>query len=267
MTNARAENCDFCELGQVDVPGGSPGLSARRLHQETRTGLGVYADIAPVKAGHLLLLAPGHDLTMATALAEDDERWRYVDAVREAYLRTFPGDGLTILEHGSGGMGHRRDCIEHAHWHLLPFESGLGEVIDEDLRSAMTVGRAEKRDLVDARALDARYGERNYLFYLDHGKDPGPASPPARVWVYSLETSLPYQQYTRSVGHRYTAGLAGTAVGTLDWDWALHAGGELVDRTLARRHEFAHHVDVALERTLGDASGATTNALNILAIA
>jgi diadenosine tetraphosphate (Ap4A) HIT family hydrolase len=227
----------------------------------------VYADIAPVKAGHLLLLAPGHDLTMASALNGNAGRWRYVDAVREAYLRTFRGEGLTILEHGSGGAGHRRDCIEHAHWHLLPFECELEAIIDEDLRPAVTQGDAEKKRLSDIRSLDARYGERNYLLYLDHGKDPEPTSSPASAWVYSLETSLPYQQYTRSVGYRYTAGAQGQSVNALDWDWALHAGGELVEATMARQHEFAQHVDAALGRPLGDAPRAMTNTPNALAIA
>lgn len=267
MTNARAENCDFCEIGQDGLVGGSPGLPARQFHGDPRTELGVYADIAPVKAGHLLLIASGHDLTMAAALAGSEERWRYVDAVREAYLRTFPGEGLTILEHGSGGMGHRHDCIEHAHWHLLPFECELEEIIDDDLRPAMTAGHARKSHLSDIRALDDRYCERNYLLYLDHGKDPEPARPSARVWVYSLETSLPYQQYTRSVGYRYAAGVKGAPVSTLDWDWALHAGGELVEQTMTRRHEFARHVDAALERTVSDAPWATTDTPNTLAIA
>lgn len=267
MANARAENCDFCEIGHEGLGGGSPGLSKRQLHGDARTGLGVYADIAPVKFGHLLLIARGHDLTMATALAGDDERWRYVDAVREAYLKTFLGTGLTILEHGSGGMGHRRDCIEHAHWHLLPFEHELGEIVDEDLRSAVTDGRAEKEDLGDIHALGTRHSERNYLLYLDHGKDPVPTSPPARVSLYSLETSLPHQQYTRSVGYRYLAGANGAQVGALDWDWALHAGGELVRQTMTKQSEFAQHVDAVLRRPTSGALRETTNTSPVLTTA
>lgn len=256
MTKARADNCDFCEIGQDGVSGTSPGLSARRLHEDAGTGLGVYADIAPVKLGHLLLLAPGHDLTMAAALARNNERWRYVDALREAYLRTFPGSGLTILEHGSGAKGHRRDCIEHAHWHLLPFERELAAIIDEDLRAAVKDGYADKEELSDVRALGGigtRYGERNYLLYLDHGNDPDPMSLPARVSLYSLAASLPFQQYSRSVGYRHVAGAKGTQAGALDWDWALHGGGRIVKETMARRDEFARHLDAALDQSGSDA--------------
>lgn len=248
MTSARVENCDFCEMGRESLGGEHLGLSERQLHRDVRTGLGVFADIAPVKPGHLLLLAPGHELTMAAALALDHQRWRYVDAVREAYLRTFPGDGLTILEHGSGGKGHRRDCIEHAHWHLLPFEHELGEIVDADLRAVVGDGQAEKEYLSDIRALDSRYSQSNYLLYLDHGEKPGPTQPPARVCLYSLKVSLPYQQYTRSVGYRHVAGATGTQAGALEWDWAIHASSHLVEQTMARQAEFARHVDSALSR-------------------
>ncbi|MFE7507111.1 hypothetical protein [Promicromonospora sp. NPDC057488] len=252
MTTARAENCDFCEIERESLGGDGRDLSERQLHRDAATGLGVYADIAPVKPGHLLLLAPGHDLTMATALAGDGERWRYVDAVREAYRRTFPDNGLTILEHGSGGTGHRRDCIEHAHWHLLPFEHELGEIVDADLRAALNEDQAQKECLSDIRALDSRYGKSNYLLYLDHGKNPDPTSGPARAYLYTLKVSLPYQQYTRSVGYRYVATTTGTQVGALDWDWALHASSRLVEQTMQMRTQFARHVDSALLRPVND---------------
>jgi hypothetical protein len=91
-------------------------------------------------------------------------------------------------------------CVDHAHWHLLPFAGELNKVLLSDNMGSHVIV-PHWRDF-----LNPKYARQECLFYWD-----GEA---ARVVEHP---NLPYKQYARS--------LVGRVIGTEPalWDWAVES--------------------------------------------
>lgn len=101
----------------------------------------VFADLAPVAFGHILILPKRHYCSLAEMDAGLlDELSGLVRQFVTVAERAF--DFVAIAEHGSGGASSRRlSCIEHAHIHICPLKQAPeqgGRIVEVATRSGHT---------------------------------------------------------------------------------------------------------------------------------
>jgi diadenosine tetraphosphate (Ap4A) HIT family hydrolase len=202
----RVFDCEFCDSPVVDQ---EPTLRpiANRLVAVCGEIL-LVADRAPMTLGHLLLIPRGHHTGMASFFTQD-HRWR-IRALTHRYRAAF--GGCTVLEHGASGLASRPGpCIDHAHWHLLPYNYELRPIVDSDYGKSL-------RPVNLRREFARDYSCADYLLYWD--------ADGARITLLDDAARLP--QYARSVVARH---LDASAM-PYDWDWALRADDTLLAHTL-----------------------------------
>lgn len=207
-------DCEFCTslLPEASTP--SQSVASRVV--ATRGEMLLVADRAPMTLGHLLLIPREHHRGMASFLAADPGVAEALHDVVLQYREAF--GGCTVIEHGTGAVASAAGpCIDHAHWHLLPYRDELTPIIEGDYGGSM-------RPVGSLAELARECADADYLLYWNGG------SPR----VVLLEEAALRPQYARSVVARYLFASAQP----YDWDWALRADDSLLVHTLdvARRH-------------------------------
>lgn len=211
LTRADCEFCHELRAGQAADYKRIFGLDESGRVIATTEHFALVVDLSPVDEGHLLVLPIAHFLSMARAIERHRAEFEaFIALVQELYRAAF-GD-QTIIEHGStAGEPKNTSCIEHAHWHLLPFGPELLEIVRSDLPSS-------PRRLEELTDLTVADGDRAYIFAA-HGDE--------RL-LFEMDR-LPNRQYARSV--------AGRALGLADpaqWDWGVNPRPERLARSLGR---------------------------------
>ncbi|GAB3161562.1 hypothetical protein GCM10027059_12050 [Myceligenerans halotolerans] len=203
-----AFDCDFCTHLVAD-----PASTLRHLANRivaTYRKMFLVADYAPMTLGHLLLIPRDHHTGMASFIARDPSTLATLRDVTRRYRNAF--GGCTVIEHGSGGTTSATGpCIDHAHWHLLPYNDELAPIVDGDHGGSMT----RVSSLVE---FARNYARADYILCWD---------------ADSTRVALPdaasrRTQYARSVVARHLD----VAAMPYDWDWALRMDDDLLVRTL-----------------------------------
>lgn len=131
VTNATCDLCQEIRLGGTAVTGigmsdrpGEEGYS--RLIRRTSV-VDVLAGLGAVIPGYLLLLPRRHlrslgELSLLEIQHVFDDAWTMAKRVTRIF-----GGSVVLVEHGSSGQnnGPSGACIEHAHIHILPLDSGI----------------------------------------------------------------------------------------------------------------------------------------------
>ena len=204
----RVLDCEFC-VPQVVDPVSPVRLVANRI-VATRGEMILIADHAPMTLGHLLLIPRDHHTGIASLVAMRPNTSTTLRALTRRYRKAF--GRCAVIEHGTGAAASAAGpCIDHAHWHLLPYTDELTPIIEgdygESLRSVNSIAEFA-RD----------YAGVDYLLYWTSD----------RAQVAVLDTTARLPQYARSVVARH---LNASAM-PYDWDWALRADDELLVQTL-----------------------------------
>lgn len=108
-------DCIFCKI----VAGGIP--SAKVYESETCLA---FLDIAPVNAGHVLVLPKGHYPTLMDIPAElGCDLMATMSMLGKAVIEATGADGLNLIQNNYEAAGQE---VHHAHFHLIPRHSDDG---------------------------------------------------------------------------------------------------------------------------------------------
>ncbi|MDC0335782.1 HIT family protein [Pseudodesulfovibrio sp.] len=108
-------DCIFCKIVAGDIP------SAKVFESETCLA---FLDIAPVNAGHTLVLTKGHYPTLMDLPAElGSDLTDTLSKVGKAVMEATGADGLNLMQNNYEAAGQ---LVHHAHFHLIPRHSDDG---------------------------------------------------------------------------------------------------------------------------------------------
>lgn len=204
------ENCFLCPDARfslnrpVDLPGpGSLLWGNEHLY--------LMPDIAPIVAGHLLLITTKHYMCYGACPPEmNQEILNAQQFVRELFATIYQTPTI-FMEHGPAEKKRAGVCIEHAHWHCLPATLPMNERIKELLGDGI---------VAPLPTLQRMYQAKESYIYLEDAPGNGRAY---------LADVLP-SQYLRQ--------LAVSLLQRTDWEWqTTHKHPETQDlfrRTLSR---------------------------------
>ncbi len=184
--------------------GGDP--PARLVAQTER--FAVLADLAPLCAGHVLVVPRSYYPSFAALLANwwpDLEQllMRLDRAMLDAFGPTM------VLEHGSSSRPQHSPCVSHAHLHLVPVAADFAPDLLRRRSAPVTV--TSLRELSEAIAPDCAY--------VCWGAVRGP------IQVAEVESGdgIPRQYLRRTLA---------SALGSEEWDWGVPAAPELLRTTV-----------------------------------
>ena len=188
---------------------GSP--RSRQIHNSA--SFVVFADLSPLKSGHLLVV-PRRGIPSFAHLSEEEwQEWEEVRSVITERLRVVYGP-VIAFEHGSTPGMAGSACISYAHHHLLPAEI---DISGSFARDGLEVTRLEAR--AELRADEWR--QAPYFAF---------ESAVGEVFVArAVSTSpRPPSQYLRQE--------VGRALGIADpeWDWSVVVRKDLLRETVER---------------------------------
>ncbi|MBT2213996.1 HIT family protein [Actinomadura sp. NEAU-AAG7] len=145
---------------RVNAAAGLPGDSAVLARDP---GFLLIPDVAPLAAGHLLLVTRRHHQcagAFGAPLWGSALHWR--DHVSRLYEAAYGSGDLVLFEHGPATSQGGGACVDHAHWHLLPGTPGVRAVLEERGLPGAPAGHA---------ALRARFrAGRSYLLVEEEGR-------------------------------------------------------------------------------------------------
>ncbi len=108
-------DCIFCKIVGGDIP------SAKVFESETCLA---FLDIAPVNAGHTLVLLKGHYPTLMDIPEElGSELTKTLSMVGKAVMEATGADGLNLMQNNYEAAGQ---LVHHVHFHLVPRHSDDG---------------------------------------------------------------------------------------------------------------------------------------------
>ena len=108
-------DCIFCKILAGDIP------CAKVYESETCLA---FLDIAPVNAGHTLVLTKGHYPTLMDIPAElGVDLMAALSDVGKAVMEATGADGLNLIQNNHEAAGQ---LVHHAHFHLIPRHSDDG---------------------------------------------------------------------------------------------------------------------------------------------
>lgn len=108
-------DCIFCKIVAGDIP------SAKVYESETCLA---FLDIAPVNAGHVLVLPKGHYPTLMDIPAElGTDLMDALSKIGEATMEATGADGMNLIQNNYEAAGQ---LVHHAHFHLIPRHSDDG---------------------------------------------------------------------------------------------------------------------------------------------
>ena len=101
--------CIFCKIVAGEIP------CAKVYESESCLA---FLDIAPVSAGHALVLLKGHYPTLMDIPAElGSELLQALSRVGRAVMEATGADGLNLMQNNYEAAGQ---LVHHAHFHLVP---------------------------------------------------------------------------------------------------------------------------------------------------
>ena len=101
--------CIFCKIVAGDIP------CAKVFESETVLA---FLDIAPVHAGHVLVLPKDHYPTLMDLPSElGSDLLQALSSVGKAIMETTGADGLNLMQNNHEAAGQ---LVHHAHFHLIP---------------------------------------------------------------------------------------------------------------------------------------------------
>jgi len=101
--------CIFCKIVAGDIP------CAKVFESETCLA---FLDIAPVNAGHVLVLPKGHYSTLMDIPGElGGDLTQTLSKVGKAVMEATGADGLNLMQNNFEAAGQ---LVHHAHFHLIP---------------------------------------------------------------------------------------------------------------------------------------------------
>ena len=101
--------CIFCKIVAGEIPCAKVYESEYCL---------AFLDIAPVSAGHALVLLKGHYPTLMDIPAElGSELLQALSRVGKAVMEATGADGLNLMQNNYEAAGQ---LVHHAHYHLIP---------------------------------------------------------------------------------------------------------------------------------------------------
>ena len=102
-------DCIFCKIVAGDIP------CAKVFESEN---ILAFLDIAPVNAGHTLVLPKGHYPTLMDIPVElGNELLQALSSVGRAVMEATGADGLNLMQNNHEAAGQ---LVHHAHYHLIP---------------------------------------------------------------------------------------------------------------------------------------------------
>jgi histidine triad (HIT) family protein len=111
-------DCIFCKIVDGDIP------CAKVYESETCLA---FLDIAPVNAGHVLVLPKGHYPTLMDIPAElGCDLTEALSKVGKAVMEATGAEGLNLVQNNFEAAGQ---LVFHAHFHLIPRFSDDGLVL------------------------------------------------------------------------------------------------------------------------------------------
>lgn len=124
------EHCQLCRLAAEQPSDGfvnlfGSGSSVTEVLAEKAEFL-VILDVAPVRAGHVLVVTRSHQRSFASLWCSVPHS---VNAIIEAVLTTLKkatGKSAVVCEHGLGARAiGQAGCVEHAHLHVIPTDGPI----------------------------------------------------------------------------------------------------------------------------------------------
>lgn len=108
-------DCIFCKIVAGDIP------CAKVYESETVLA---FLDIAPVNAGHALVLPKAHHATLMDVPGElGADLTKALSAVGKAVMEATGADGLNLMQNNYEAAGQ---LVHHVHFHLIPRHSDDG---------------------------------------------------------------------------------------------------------------------------------------------
>lgn len=102
-------DCIFCKIVDGDIP------CAKVYESETCLA---FLDIAPVNAGHVLVLPKGHYPTLMDIPKElGNDLTEALSRVGKAVMKATKAEGLNLIQNNFEVAGQ---LVHHAHFHLIP---------------------------------------------------------------------------------------------------------------------------------------------------
>jgi len=102
-------DCIFCKIVAGEIP------CAKVFESETCLA---FLDIAPVNAGHALVLPKGHYPTLMDIPVEmGGDVLQALSIVGKAVMEATGADGLNLMQNNYEAAGQ---LVHHAHYHLIP---------------------------------------------------------------------------------------------------------------------------------------------------
>ncbi|WP_026415014.1 HIT family protein [Actinomadura oligospora] len=125
-------DCVLCPplLFRLNAIAGLPGRDAVLAADDA---FFLMPDLAPLTAGHLLLVSAAH-LPCAGAFGPDlwERALAWRGTVANLYRRAYGDPALLVLEHGPATPQGGGACVDHFHWHLLPGVTGVRALLAQD---------------------------------------------------------------------------------------------------------------------------------------
>ena len=107
--NHKDPDCIFCKIAAGEIP------CAKVYESETCLA---FLDIAPVHAGHALVLPKAHHPTLMDLPAElGSDLMQALSKVGAAVMEGTGADGLNLMQNNFEAAGQ---LVHHAHFHLVP---------------------------------------------------------------------------------------------------------------------------------------------------
>ncbi len=101
--------CIFCKIVAGDIP------CAKVFESESCLA---FLDIAPVNAGHVLVLPKAHYPTlMDTPVELGSDLFQALSMLGKAIMEATGADGLNLIQNNYEAAGQE---VHHAHYHLIP---------------------------------------------------------------------------------------------------------------------------------------------------
>jgi histidine triad (HIT) family protein len=109
------EDCIFCKIVSGDIPCAEVYADEAVLS---------FLDIAPIAAGHALVIPRRHYPTLWDMPSEEGKHLLVVlQKVGRAVLAASQSTGLNVVMNNYASAGQ---VVPHAHWHLIPRKDGDG---------------------------------------------------------------------------------------------------------------------------------------------
>lgn len=130
----------------------------------------VIPDIAPLVTGHILIISKEHYLSFGQLPYNLFEEFKTVkEYIREKSIKK--GVNLTFLEHGPTILNDAGACIDHAHFHCIPLNFDIINILNSEFSifetSSMDIMRSYAQKNISYLYYDSPYSKNQYIIPLN----------------------------------------------------------------------------------------------------